>query len=509
MKETSAQVYIALPSYGDTRDFLERIFSEKLNLYVESSSGSGFRTRFYPSHGVKFQSSDENSFLVYFNRAKGDFVVSGNVLPDTFLSVVDDLRQELIYVFDPERLKIGSCAALETTRLDPSARNLPAVLATMARNPAKWSVFNRHVSEVFPSVKAVMVSTLNSEIAVYIWQNDPEKSNDDYAILLQDSGTGLGQVISILYVAMTYSGSVIAIDEPNSFLHPGAAKKLMSILKQYDRNQYIISTHSPELIDVIDPDRMLSVSWKDGESHVEVLDRNSIEHLQSILTDLGCDLADVFSVNRVIWCEGPTEVSAFPMIARASGINISMVAFLKLRATGDLEKRVDANIVMDIYATLASGLSILPKSTTFNLDREGRSSKEIDDIIRQSKGRAKFLPARTLENFLVDPDAIAAVLRSEFERTGTEGEAPTRDQIEQWLEMRAAEFAPQGVDWRHEDVNAPKLLDAMMSDLTNHAHIYRKTLHSLELAKWLMANKPGQLQALVSYVRDLVEVVDG
>ena len=419
LKASMQQVYVPLPTPGDNAAFLQSIWANPaLTVKVKSSPGTQLLPAESPSHGIPFDGHDGTGNLVQFVREQEQFQIFGNRSDDTLPTIVDGLRHHHVYVFDPERLKIGSCAAQETSHLDSSARNLPAVLATMSRNPATWQVFNRHVSEVFPSVKAVTVSTLGSEIAVYIWQNDPETASNDYAVLLQDSGTGLAQVISILYVAMTRTDNVIAIDEPNSFLHPGAAKKLMNILKYYDKNQYIISTHSPELIKVFDPDLLLAVTWRDGESHVERLDRDSIDDLEAVLSDLGCELADLFAADRVVWCEGMTEARVFPLIARACGLNITTTAFLELRATGDLESRkIDAQAVLDIYARLSVGPSLLPRSTVFNLDREERRQIEIDDLVRRSKGRIKFLPARTVENFLIDADAIAAVLAADYAST--------------------------------------------------------------------------------------------
>lgn len=50
---------------------------------------------------------------------------------------------------------------------------------------------------------------------------------------LAESDTGIGQVLAILYVViMAKYNQVIIIDEPQSFLHPGAVRKLIEILKQ-------------------------------------------------------------------------------------------------------------------------------------------------------------------------------------------------------------------------------------------------------------------------------------
>jgi predicted ATP-dependent endonuclease of OLD family len=58
----------------------------------------------------------------------------------------------------------------------------------------------------------------------------------------------------------------IAIDEPNSFLHPDAARTLIRILKQHPQHQYIITTHSPEVIAEADAKNLFVLKHKHGDA---------------------------------------------------------------------------------------------------------------------------------------------------------------------------------------------------------------------------------------------------
>ena len=116
---------------------------------------------------------------------------------------------------------------------------------------------------------------------------------------LEDCGAGVGQVLAILYVAMTMPPSVIIIDEPNSFLHPGAAKKLLQILAGYD-HQYIISTHSTDIISSVGPTTLHLVQWANGESKVTPLDIDKQDNLRLVLSEVGIGLSDIFAADRVI-----------------------------------------------------------------------------------------------------------------------------------------------------------------------------------------------------------------
>ncbi len=507
------QAYVAMPSPDEGTNFLKEMFSRAfVDFEVEFGADHGnVRTLRKPSH----QLCDPNSvsFLTQANDDRSDVVLytshsGGENLFEVFRHSIGDFR----YVFDPERLRIGMCDIQNTEILEPGAQNLPAVLARLNKNPARWAAYNAHVRQVFPSIRGVSVSTLGSQLAIFVWSNDPEKAADDEAFLLQESGTGVGQVLAILYVAMTATGSVIAIDEPNSFLHPGAAKKLMMILKSYRQNQYIISTHSPELLSVIDPEVLLHVSWEDGESRVEQLERRSMETMRRILEDVGCELGDVFIAEKIVWVEGETEAKCFPLIVDDNDVSTISVLFQPLSATGDLErKKADTALVLRIYDAVSKGGALLSRSTAFNLDREGRNADDIAKLEERSQGRIHFLPTATYENYLLDPNAIAAVLAAEY-REYDAGEAPPGvEEVETWIDRHAAEFLParQPVldrtdpEWQRQ-VNGAQLLVTLFPALTGSLFVYRKPHHSVALTKWLLAHRPENLAELRAYVIALI-----
>ena len=83
----------------------------------------------------------------------------------------------------------------------------------------------------------------------------------------------------------------------------------------------------------------------------------------------------------------------------------------------------------------------MPPALAFSFDREGRTEKEMADIRRQSDGRVHFLHRRMFENYLLDPEAIAAVLS---QVTGGESGAFV-DVVRDWFTRCADEFLPAEV----------------------------------------------------------------
>jgi predicted ATP-binding protein involved in virulence len=81
-----------------------------------------------------------------------------------------------------------------------------------------------------------------------MWPTERIKRTD-LAFSLHNSGTGVSQVVAVLTVTAMFTQAVIIIDEVNSFLYPGPAKLLLRIAQtRYNKHQYSITTHSPDVI---------------------------------------------------------------------------------------------------------------------------------------------------------------------------------------------------------------------------------------------------------------------
>ena len=141
-----------------------------------------------------------------------------------------------IYVFRAERLNLGSCTFGTHSILTPNAGNLAEVLNRLQNNQARFDRLNHNLRQVLPQIRRVSVRPLegqSSQVEVVIWPHDPATEREDLVVPLANGGTGIGQVLAILYVVLTSdTPQVIVIDEPQSFLHPGAARKLIEILKR-------------------------------------------------------------------------------------------------------------------------------------------------------------------------------------------------------------------------------------------------------------------------------------
>lgn len=506
-----SQYHVPAPrglDHEHARQFVSALFARnRIDISAKHPAAAGWFSNF-PSHGLFDALNNPYSIRVDIGHDRKSWDVSSPTSNDSLPDFIGQLLTESrFYGFRAERMNIGRCRISETPDLIPDASNLPSVLLQLPRKHLAHQQYQEFVREIFPSIFWVGARPVSGDFAgIEIIMNDMEAGTPRAGITvsLDESGTGVGQVLALLYVVVTADfPRIIAIDEPNSFLHPGAAKKLLTILKRFD-HQYIISTHSAELIQVAEPEFVHLVEWDKTESRFKTLDRRNLDDQRRLLDEVGVSLSDVFGADSVLWVEGKTEEACFPLILQHLGLASPALSVVSIVATDDLSgRRPRVKLAWEVYQKLSTGNALVPPALSFALDREGRSPKDVADMDRESRGLVKFLPRRTYENYLLDKDAIAGVLSDAL------GESVNADVVRDWIDAHRYERAYLNRPMAPEDdwmtvTNAPDLLYDLFNALTDAKVEYQKTRHSVALTDWLLANKPAALDELLGFVRSLV-----
>lgn len=404
-----------------------------------------------------------------------------------------------IYRFRAERRSVGRSRFGTSRVLAPDASNLPEVINALQANPARFERYNQLARRVFPHVQRVTARPAGeSEVEILIWSDEAGLEREDLAVPLGESGAGISQVLAILYVLATSDfPRVIIIDEPNSFLHPGAVHALVEILREHPQHQYIVSTHSPEVISASNPSTV-HVLRKKGTTLVEPIQASAARHLRATLLEAGSRLSDVFGADGVLWVEGKTEEQCFPLIVRRLlKRSLGRVAIVGVRSPGEVDPQ-DAEAALRLYERLSQGAALLPPAVGFLFDRELRSEKSREDLIRDSKGKVSFLSRRNYENYLLHPGAVAAVLnglRPFLLRPTSE------ERVEAWMKAHASDerYYRKGYGNSYpEDINAPKFLSDLFSDFSLGEFEYLKTEHSVAITEWLIEHEPEALKEIAS-----------
>ena len=288
-------------------------------------------------------------------------------------------------------------------------------------------------------------------------------------------------------------------DEPQSFLHPGAVRKLIEVLKTHPDHQYVISTHSPTIITAARPETIILLKHDGNESRLEHLDGKEAGQLRKYLDEIGASLADVFGADGIIWVEGLTEEKCYPLIIEGILKRSLMGKVIKAAiATGDFEGR-HAERFLEIYNRLSGAQSLIPPAVAFLFDDEGRTETDKKILERLGKGMVRFTQRRMYENYLLDTQAIAAVLNTKEGHVKQISETEIQEFIDNCLDDPKY-FKPldmnRGINWIRADV---VLKDVFWKAAELE---FRKTTHSVELTKWFIDNAPEKLKEISDVIGD-------
>jgi hypothetical protein len=367
-----------------------------------------------------------------------------------------------------------------------------------------------HVRLILPQVREVSIRPVaNSQVEILIWPVDPATKRVDLAVPLNECGTGVGQVLAILYVAICSAHpQTIVIDEPQSFLHPGAARKLIEVLKSYGRHQYIVATHSPAVITAAEAETLTLATLTDGETVLTQVKSGETQTLQTCLSELGVRLSDVFGADSILWVEGRTEETCFPIILeKVARLSAMGTVILGVKHTSEFEGR-DSERAIEVYRKISSASQIFPVALGFSFDRECRSETKIADIVRASPVPVKFTNRRMFENYLLNVRAIVRVIN---ETQGFRPNAVTEEEIQGWIDAHRGTpkyFCtplppPTADDWLIR-IDGASFLEDLFKQLSESRVEYRKVDHGLALTVHIARDSPNDLVEIVNLLKPLL-----
>lgn len=457
------------------------------------------------------------TFIVNNEKKKLEFLneMRSNDKEDSLLFISEKLREN-IYFFEAERLNISKSSFGVNVVLSSNASNLPQVLHNLQTKAKTYQRYHDYVRKVMPQVHQIGVRSKQSgEVEIILWNDINADERDDLAISLSECGTGVSQVLAILYVIVTTnSPQVILIDEPNSFLHPGASRKLIEVLKEFPQHQYIISTHSPEIIAAANPKTIHIVKMENAQSKVDSVDMTNAKNQQLYLAEIGAKLSDVFGADNILWVEGKTEEICFPrIIDKTPGLSLQGTSVLSIKHTGDFDNKKMAKTTFEIYTKLSTGKGLIPPAIGFFFDREDRSKTEMEDLQRQARAASGisdnrdmivFTKRKMFENYLLDSNAIAEVLKSEGEKSVTEAVVDEWFEQNRWDSSFIKDKTKNIANWI-DNVDGANLLDKLFNEVSSTRVKFDKIKHSVALCEWLIEHKIDALDDIVEMLKGFLK----
>lgn len=207
---------------------------------------------------------------------------------EEFRPVYDFLKDIRCYSVHPERLReLQDIDPAEGWTLNPDGSNAASVLRRL-RNEGEelYERICNLLSAVVPGVESVEPKILEQkEMLVFRQQMKGQKHPWSFSALNMSDGT-LRVLGILLAVYQPGNAPMIAIEEPESTIHPAAAEVLMNILIDGShRSQVLITTHSPDILDNkrLSDSQILVVESVEGVAKITPLTQNVREMVQERL----------------------------------------------------------------------------------------------------------------------------------------------------------------------------------------------------------------------------------
>jgi len=208
------------------------------------------------------------------------------------------------------------------------------------------------------------------------------------------------------------------IDEPHAFLHPAAERSLLRLIRSHPEHQYVIATHSSVFLNAVPLSQTRLITIDGSGSHInDVLDNTA-----EILTELGVTAADLWLADALFWIEGPSDVGAVEALIatmpEVQDVTIRVLAMPDwMRSLSSSERKAESTVRFCEAVRDAIMPFKVPSLFVFDADEKTDDFKE--RITAATGNRARFLPARELENLFLVPAAIQKVLANPCSAAGT------------------------------------------------------------------------------------------
>jgi AAA domain, putative AbiEii toxin, Type IV TA system/AAA ATPase domain len=314
--------------------------------------------------------------------------------------------------------------------LNPAGDNLPdALLYHFTQETREGAAIRETMEQLIPGVGRLVAPASGSNVEVMF-----EDPNLGVRQNIKDLGTGVEQVLLTAYVGITHvAGSLVVVEEPETNLHPDAQRRLLTHLLEWSKDKvFVLSTHSPTLLDrAAGSLPVWLVQRGDGKA---TLKRAELS-MREVLEEIGVRLGDVLSADHIIVVEGDSDEGIletwFPDV-----LGNPRVVVTKGRG-GDAAWQVDT------VRRWIDAADTLERRILFVRDRD---ELRTDSIASLEKLGVHVLSRREIENFLIEPVAIAKALARRLRVAGkSAAEDPSPIDVEQQLPALADELRPQVV----------------------------------------------------------------
>ena len=214
---------------------------------------------------------------------EADLLIGGLIQAQLFAKSIG------FYAFSPDALRRPQQAA-KTHPLDTDAANLASVLHGMLHSKSSMANEVKNcLAAAVPGIQDVRVSSVGSHQVIELkhqrFGGNPRKAWFD---LVHEADGTIRLLAMLVALYQDPWPSLICLEEPESGIHPGALAVVSDVLQEAPlRSQVIITTHSPELIDMLPVENLRAVSAEGGSTKVGRVAEHQLRSVRRNLMSAG------------------------------------------------------------------------------------------------------------------------------------------------------------------------------------------------------------------------------
>jgi predicted ATPase len=187
-----------------------------------------------------------------------------------FAPVLRTLASMRVYSIEPGKLREMQDPDSGTS-LKPDGSNVTSVLKEIERQSDRdFERISDILATIVPNTKQVEVKKHGKNLSLEFTQEWGERKRLKFEGFSMSDGTlrAIGMLAAVFQRPVP---SLIAVEEPEATIHPGALESVLDLLRHASKHmQVVITTHSPELLDAkwITDQHLRIVEWTEGATRV-------------------------------------------------------------------------------------------------------------------------------------------------------------------------------------------------------------------------------------------------